>query len=66
MAQGDSSYARPYGGMGLGIKTVRKALALHGGKFKVESELGRGSVFTSRLPITYCEGDAIDTILSYK
>jgi signal transduction histidine kinase len=38
------------GGTGLGLPTARKIVAAHGGDLSVESELGRGTKFTIRLP----------------
>jgi signal transduction histidine kinase len=38
-------------GTGLGLTLVREIMESHGGQVTVQSELGRGSVFTLRLPI---------------
>jgi two-component system, NtrC family, sensor histidine kinase HydH len=38
------------GGTGLGLPTARKIIAAHGGELSVQSELGRGTKFTIRLP----------------
>ncbi|MBY0521759.1 MAG: two-component sensor histidine kinase [Gemmataceae bacterium] len=39
------------GGNGLGLPTTRKIVQAHGGTIAVQSELGRGTKFTIRLPI---------------
>ncbi|MBI2357981.1 MAG: HAMP domain-containing histidine kinase, partial [Deltaproteobacteria bacterium] len=41
----DSSHTRLYGGMGLGLRYVKKALELLGGGIEVESTVGNGSRF---------------------
>jgi len=48
--QADSLTARRYGGTGLGLALSRKLARMMGGDVTVTSELGRGSVFTVRLP----------------
>ncbi|MBM4073175.1 MAG: two-component sensor histidine kinase [Planctomycetes bacterium] len=39
------------GGTGLGLPTTRKIIDAHGGDIEVQSEVGRGTKFTIRLPV---------------
>ena len=48
--QADSLTACRYGGAGLGLALSRKLARMMGGDVTVTSELGKGSVFTVRLP----------------
>jgi signal transduction histidine kinase/DNA-binding response OmpR family regulator len=49
--QADASTTRKYGGTGLGLTITRKFCELMGGRITVESEPGKGTVFTVLLPI---------------
>jgi signal transduction histidine kinase len=49
-SQAEASTARQYGGTGLGLAITRKLCRMMGGDVTVTSELGKGSVFTIRLP----------------
>jgi signal transduction histidine kinase len=48
--QVDNSRTRPHGGTGLGLSISRDFAVGMGGKLYVESELGKGSIFTLVLP----------------
>ncbi|MBN2161293.1 MAG: SpoIIE family protein phosphatase [Spirochaetes bacterium] len=49
--QGDGSIARIYGGTGIGLSITKDLIRLHGGYIEVESDPGKGSSFTFRMPL---------------
>jgi two-component system phosphate regulon sensor histidine kinase PhoR len=46
----DKARSRKLGGTGLGLAIVKHIMEAHGGRVSVESQLGRGSIFTLHLP----------------
>lgn len=49
-SQADMSTTRKYGGAGLGLAITNHFIQMMGGVINIESELGKGSTFTVRLP----------------
>jgi signal transduction histidine kinase len=49
--QVDGTSTRTQEGTGLGLAITRHLIEMHGGTIDVQSELGRGSTFTVRLPV---------------
>jgi two-component system, NtrC family, sensor histidine kinase HydH len=47
----DAFFSTKRGGSGLGLPTVRKIIVAHGGDISLQSEPGRGTQFTIKLPI---------------
>ncbi|MFN9977545.1 MAG: ATP-binding protein, partial [Phycisphaerae bacterium] len=52
---------RGQGGTGLGLSLCRKIIEAHKGRIRVESEVGRGTTFTLKLPRSESPAGFIDT-----
>jgi two-component system phosphate regulon sensor histidine kinase PhoR len=48
----DAARSRKLGGTGLGLAIVKHIMQVHQGRVEVQSQVGRGSVFTLRLPLS--------------
>jgi signal transduction histidine kinase len=47
----DAFFSTKSGGSGLGLPTARKIIEAHGGSISLQSEPGRGTQFTIKLPM---------------
>ena len=54
----DKSHSREIGGTGLGLSITRSAVLMHKGAIKVDSEIGEGTTFTVKIPISYVVNNA--------
>jgi len=58
-SQAEAATSRKYGGTGLGLAITRRFCQMMGGDVSVESEPGKGSTFTMRLPADVIDAKAV-------
>tara|TARA_R110000824_G_scaffold211072_3_gene397022 strand:+ start:5801 stop:8101 length:2301 start_codon:yes stop_codon:yes gene_type:complete len=63
--QEDDSTARKYGGSGLGLTICKQLTELMGGSISMESEVGRGSTFTVKIPVDKLERKKSDNLIEF-
>jgi CheY-like chemotaxis protein len=60
--QGDSTFSREHGGLGLGLAIAKQLTELHGGSVHVASAgIGEGATFTVQLPLMIVQSSATDS-----
>jgi PAS domain S-box-containing protein len=65
--QGDSRFAREFGGLGLGLAIARHIVEMHGGTIEAFSEgVGKGSTFKVTLPVSHVQLRPVATAAASK
>ena len=64
--QADGSFAKRYGGSGLGLSISRQLAHMMGGSITVESEFGKGSCFTAAITVERTSETPKKVALSYQ
>jgi len=59
--QVEAASTRQHGGVGLGLSIVKQLVGLMKGEITVESEIGKGSIFTVTFPLIVLEGSQSTT-----
>jgi PAS domain S-box-containing protein len=61
--QGDATFSREQGGLGLGLSIAKQLTELHGGTIEAASRgLGHGSTFTVKLPLMIVNPSPLETV----
>ncbi|HUQ09047.1 MAG TPA: ATP-binding protein [Steroidobacteraceae bacterium] len=55
----ENAAARTHEGSGIGLALVQELVQIHGGRVEVESQLGAGSTFRVRLPVSQQQSDVV-------
>lgn len=59
--QADDTVMNRFGGTGLGLAICKQLITQAGGKIRVDSIIGKGSIFTVEIPVTTIEAEAVNS-----